>query len=198
MRSQSRQAARVWQQNRMVCALRPSLVSMVTGCRAGRARARPGCSRRPCSLADPGNARSRAVSVPPVSVPTRSVTSWPNQGGERGPGHGRARQAQPRGQDGAGHGEMVQRRQRLWFHRGRGRPGRVRAFQCHHRWRLTHRRERRRRHPGSPRRTAGTRRRAADRVSRGELPGHRVCGRSRQAWRWCRSKGLPSRHDLED
>jgi len=36
-RSQSRQAARVWRQNRLVCALRPSLVSMVTGCRAGRA-----------------------------------------------------------------------------------------------------------------------------------------------------------------
>ena len=36
--SQSRQAARVRQQNRTVCALRPSLVSMVTGCRAGRAR----------------------------------------------------------------------------------------------------------------------------------------------------------------
>jgi len=83
-----------------------------------------------------GNARSRAVSVPPVSVPARSVTGWPDQGGERGTGHGRARHAQPRGHDGAGHCEMVQRRQRLWFHRGRGRPGRVRAFQCHHRWRL--------------------------------------------------------------
>jgi len=69
-----------------------------------------------------GNARSRAVSVPPVSVPARSVTGWPDQGGERGTGHGRARHAQPRGHDGAGHCEMVQRRQRLWFHRGRGRP----------------------------------------------------------------------------
>jgi len=102
-RSQSRQAARVWQQNRMVCALRPSLVSMVTGCGPGGHAARPGCSRRPYSLAEPGNSRSRAVSVPPVSVPARSVTGWPDQGGERGPGHSRARHAQPRGQDGAGH-----------------------------------------------------------------------------------------------
>ena len=34
---------------------------------------------------EPGNSRSRAVSVPPVSVPARSVTGWPDQGGERGP-----------------------------------------------------------------------------------------------------------------
>jgi len=29
-----------------------------------------------------------------------------------------------------------------------------------------------------------------DRVPRGELPGHRLCGRSRQAWRWCRFRGF--------
>ena len=77
---------------------------MVTGCRAG-AGTRPGLgrSRQSYSLAEPGNSRSRAVSVPPVSIPARSVTGWPDQSGERGPGHARARHAQARGHDGAGH-----------------------------------------------------------------------------------------------
>ncbi len=132
------------------------LVNMGGLVRAGRARGPAGVFASGVLAAEPGNARSRAVSVPPVSVPTRSVTGWPDQGGERGPGHGRARQAQPRGQNGAGHGEWFNGGKGYGFSAVEGGPGRVRAFQCHHRWRLTHRRERRRRHPGSPRRTAGT------------------------------------------
>src|SRR6201989_2943349 len=63
-RSQSRQAARVWRQNRLVCALRPSLVSMVTGCRAGRARGPAGAfasavlAGRAGKFAQPGSERA--------------------------------------------------------------------------------------------------------------------------------------------
>jgi hypothetical protein len=39
----------------------------------------PGCSRQPYSLAEPGNSRNWEISLPPVSIPARSVTGWPNQ-----------------------------------------------------------------------------------------------------------------------
>jgi hypothetical protein len=74
-------------QSWVICATEPGQYGdrVPAGTRPG-----PGCSRQPHSLAEPGNSRGRAVSVPPVSVPARSVTGWPDQGGERGPGHGGA------------------------------------------------------------------------------------------------------------
>jgi CspA family cold shock protein len=50
-----------------------------------------GCSRQPYSLAEPENSRTRAVSLPPVSIPARSVTGWPSQVASAAPamaGHG--------------------------------------------------------------------------------------------------------------
>src|SRR5215467_484931 len=62
------------------------------------------------------------------------------------------------GQDGAGHCEVVQRRQGLRFHRRRGGPRRVRALQRDHGWRLPQSRggpEGRIRHDSGPEGTSG-------------------------------------------
>ena len=136
--------------------------------------------------------------------PARSVTGWPDHVVSAAPamaGRGMHNQEVKMAQ---GTVKWFNGGKGLWLHRGRGRPGLVRAFQRDHRrlpqpgrraegrvrhhpgpegtpgrkrqdHRLTYRRERRRRRRRSPRRTAVTRRRAADRVARGELPGHRLC-----------------------
>ena len=73
-----------------ICATEPGQYGDRMPGRGGHAP-RPGCSRQPYSLAEPGNSRSRAVSVPPVSIPARSVTGWPNQVASAAPtmaGHG--------------------------------------------------------------------------------------------------------------
>jgi hypothetical protein len=104
----------------------------------------PGRARAPARVFAPAILAGPAGKVPAsgqlagltVSTPARSVTGWPQQAACAAPGQWQARHAQPRGQDDAGHCEVVQRRQRLRLHRGRGRPGRIRAHQRDHRWRL--------------------------------------------------------------
>ena len=99
-------------ERRLICATGPGQHGDRMPGRGGHAPW-PGCSRQPYSLAKRKNERSRAVSVPPVSIPRAFRDRLARPCGERGPGHGGARHAQPRGQDGAGHREMVQRRQRV-------------------------------------------------------------------------------------
>ena len=88
---------------------------------AGPGRARtpgPGCSRQPYSLAERKMGAAGQFACHRFPFPARSVTRWPNQSGERSPGHGGARHAQPRGQDGVGHCEMVSASGQGAGHRG--------------------------------------------------------------------------------
>ena len=92
--------------------------------------------RAPCTgSAEQGPGESVVGHVPCLAAhtPARSVTGWPQARAARPHSGQGAPHRLPRGQDGARHCEMVQQRQGLRLHRGRGRPGRVRAQQRDHR-----------------------------------------------------------------
>ena len=188
----------------------------------------PGCSRQPYSLAEREMGAAGPSACHRFPFPARSVTGWPDQVVSAAPamaGRGMHNQQVKMAQ---GTVKWFNGGKGLWLHRGRGGPGRVRTFQRGHRrrlpqpgrraevrvrhhpgpegtsgrkrqdHRLTHGRERRRRRRRSPRRTAVTQRRAADRVERGELPGHRLGREISSGLAMVLVQGFASRHDLED
>jgi hypothetical protein len=160
---------------------------------ATESRARPGTRPGPgvrssrTRWPDGESSSCRAVSQPHGFQPRAFPDSLARQVASADPSHGRRRRHNQEVKDDAGHCEVVERRQRLRLHRGRERPGRVRALQRDHR------------HTLAIRCGCG---RAAAAGSPVPVPGAQACGEGRSApgrahvtagaARWRRSPACPA------